>query len=115
MKGVGGKARKTRTVMRRAEDRVVRDRLHRHEQLFHVGQIITSEMNLDALFEVVMDETNQIMRTQRSTVLLHDEQGEELWSLVATGMKKNEIRISSDYGVSGWVFQNKTPLIINDA
>ncbi|MBW1775307.1 MAG: GAF domain-containing protein [Deltaproteobacteria bacterium] len=115
MNGVGGKAKKTRAVMRRADDRVVRDRLHRHEQLFHVGQIITSEMNLDVLFEVIMDETNQIMRTQRSTVLLHDGEREELWSLVATGMKKNEIRISSDYGVAGWVFQNKTPLIINDA
>jgi class 3 adenylate cyclase len=113
--GSGGKPKKTRSILRRAEDRILRDRLHRHEQLFHVGQIITSEINLDALFEVVMDETNQIMRTQRSTVLLHDEGRDELWSLVATGMKKNEIRISSDYGVSGWVFQNKTPLIINDA
>lgn len=111
----GGKAEKTRTLLRRSEDRLLRDRLHRHEQVFRVGQIITSEMNLDALFEVVMDETNQIMRTQRSTVLLHDEEREELWSLVATGMKRNEIRISSDYGVSGWVFQNKTPLTINDA
>ncbi len=115
MNEAGGKVKKTRSILRRNEDRQVRDRLHRHEQLFHVGQIITSEMNLDALFEVIMDETNQIMRTQRSTVLLHDPVREELWSLVATGMKKNEIRISSDYGVSGWVFQNKTPLIINDA
>jgi len=30
-------------------------------------------------------------------------------------MEKNEIRIPSDYGVAGSVFQSKTPLIINDA
>jgi signal transduction protein with GAF and PtsI domain len=30
-------------------------------------------------------------------------------------MRKNEIRIPSNCGVAGWVFQNNTPLIINDA
>ena len=115
MKRVDRESRNERGFLRRAEDRQVRDRLSRYEKIFHVGQIITSEMNLDTLFEVIMDETNQIMGTQRSTVLLHDERTDELWSLVATGMDRNEIRISSDFGVAGWVFQNRTPLIINDA
>lgn len=105
----------TRSVGRRAEDSVIRHRIHKHDQLFKVGQIITSEMNLNLLFEVIMEQTNRIMDSQRSTVFLHDENRSELWSFVATGMVNKEIRIPADYGVAGWVFQNRTWLIVNDA
>ncbi|HUT72085.1 MAG TPA: GAF domain-containing protein [Desulfatiglandales bacterium] len=104
-----------RTVGRRKDDRQLRDHVRKHNQLFQVGQTITSEINMDVLFEVIMDQTNQIMGTERSSVLRYDDRCNELWSLVSTDMKKNEIRIPADYGVSGWVFQNKTPLVINDA
>jgi class 3 adenylate cyclase/putative methionine-R-sulfoxide reductase with GAF domain len=106
---------KQRGIGRRREDFLAREKIEKHARLFSVGQIITSEMNLNSLFEVIMHQTNQIMETQRSTVLLYDEKQTELWSLVATGMKKNEIRIPSNHGVAGWVFQNNMPLIINDA
>ena len=106
---------KSRTVGRRQEDFLAREKIKKHAQLLSVGQIITSEMNLNSLFEVIMEQTNQIMGTQRSTVLLYDEKRSELWCLVATGMKKNEIRIPSNYGVAGWVFQNSKQVIINDA
>lgn len=104
-----------RSIGRRREDKLLRHRIRKLNQLFVVCQCITSEMNLHALFEVIMEQTNQIMGTQRSTVFLYDHKCGELWSLVATGMKKNEIRIPSDSGVAGWVFQHNTPLIINDA
>jgi class 3 adenylate cyclase len=104
-----------RSVGRRAEDLLLRDKLRKHDQLFNVGQIITSEMNLSALFEVIMEETNHIIDSQRSTVFLHDKEGRTLWSLVATGMDNSEIRISEDHGVAGCVFRSKTPLVINDA
>ena len=105
---------KERSIGRRKEDWLVRDNIHRYTQLFHVGQIITSEINMDVLFEVIMDQTNQIMDTERSTVFLHDDKSNQLWSLVATGVEKNEIRMPEDYGVAGWVFQHKTSLIINN-
>ncbi|MBN2126042.1 MAG: GAF domain-containing protein [Deltaproteobacteria bacterium] len=104
-----------RNIGRRRDDRIARERIKRHRMLFHVGQILTSEMNLDVLFEVIMDETNKIMGTDRSTVFLHDEKSGELWSLVATGMKRNEIRIPDTYGVAGWSFHNRKLLVINDA
>jgi class 3 adenylate cyclase/putative methionine-R-sulfoxide reductase with GAF domain len=104
-----------RNIGRRKEDKTLRDRIRKLKQLLVVCQFITSEINLHALFEVIMDQTNQIMGTQRSTVFLYDSTYKELWSLVATGMRKNEIRIPSNCGVAGWVFQHNTPLIINDA
>jgi class 3 adenylate cyclase/putative methionine-R-sulfoxide reductase with GAF domain len=104
-----------RGVGRRKEDFVLRDRLRKHSLLFQVGQAVTSVMDLIALFEVIMDQTNKMMGTLRSTLFLYDSKTDELWSLVATGMKRDEIRIPSGYGVVGWVFQHKTPLKINDA
>ena len=83
--------------------------------LFDVGQIITSEMDLYQLFEVIIAQTNRIMDAQRSTVYLYDENNDELWCLVATGLERNEIRMPSDRGIVGWVYQHRAPLIVNDA
>ncbi len=103
-----------RTIGRRKEDLETWDQNLRYQQLFVLGQTITSEMNMDALFQIIMSQTNQIMNTERSTIFLADEEKEELWSLVATGMEKNEIRIHHDSGVAGWVYQHRKPLTIND-
>ena len=100
---------------RREEDRSIRRRLRRYKKAFHVGQVITSEMDRDALFEVIIHQTNEVMESERSTVFLHDDKTNELWSLVGVGLKKREIRIPSDYGVAGWVFQHRSPVTVNDA
>lgn len=88
-------------VERIEEDRGMRDRLRRYKKAFHVGQIITSEIDRDLLFEVIIHQTNEVMESERSTVFVHDNKTNELWSLVGVGLKKREIRIPSDYGVAG--------------
>ena len=103
-----------RNIGRRKEDLETWEQNLRYQQLLSLGQAITSEMNMDALFQLIMDQTNQIMNTERSTIFLADQEKKELWSLVATGMGKNEIRIQHDSGVAGWVFQHRKPLAIND-
>jgi signal transduction histidine kinase len=103
-----------RSIGRRKEDFLIREEVHRHRQIFQVSRVITSEMNRDALFEVIMDQTNRILGTERSMVFLHDEKNRELWSLASTGMEKAEIRLPADHGVPGWVLKNRSPLLIND-
>ena len=98
-----------------AEDATFKDQIRRHKMLLELGQIITSEMNLEALFGLIMRQTNAFMNTERCSVFMFDEARGELWSLVSTDLKRNEIRIPADQGVSGRVFQSKKPLIINDA
>ena len=105
---------KPRNIGRRGEDWFIRDQNSRYQQLLTVGQVLTSEMNMDRLFELIMDQTNRIMQTERSTVFLYDGDTGELWSLVATGMQRNEIRIPQDSGIAGWVFKTKSPIILND-
>ncbi len=104
-----------RAIIRRKDDLLLRQKIQKHTILFNVGQIITSEINLRPLFELIMEQTNLVMSARRSTVFLYDEQKDELWFLVATGMGQGEIRIPADQGVAGWVFRNGKPVIINDA
>ncbi|MBW2634885.1 MAG: hypothetical protein JRE14_12320 [Deltaproteobacteria bacterium] len=91
-----------RNFGRRNEDLSIRKKTQRFEKLYNIGQTITSEIHMEALFSLVMNQTNQIMSTERSALFLYDDYTEELWSMVATGMKKNEIRIKKDSGVAGW-------------
>jgi signal transduction histidine kinase len=92
----------------------VEQKVQRYAKLLQVGQIITSEMNLEALFPLIIQHTNGIMDTQASSIFLYDKKPNELWSLVSTDLKKNEIRIPATYGIAGWVFQNRAPTIVND-
>lgn len=115
MAGLDREYVKTRTIGRRKEDRLIKNRVERYKQLLRVGHIITSETSLDNLFGVIMDQTNEVMNAERSTVFLHDGKSKELWSLVATGMDETGICIPDDSGVAGWVFQSKTPMVINEA
>lgn len=103
-----------RNIGRRKQDYELRDQVHRQKMLFELGQIITSEVNLDALFNLIMEQANKVMNTETSSVFIYDSKNEQLWSLVSTDLKRNEIRFPSSHGVAGWVFQNKRPLIIND-
>jgi len=99
----------------RNEYRDMKERLRRYRKAFHVGQLITAEVDRDRLFEVIIHQTNEVMESIRSTVFLHDDKADQLWSLVGVGLKKREIRIPSDYGVAGWVFQHRVPVTVNDA
>ncbi len=94
---------------------MLRDKLQQYKKLIELGQIITSEMNFDSLLKLIIEQTNQFMNTEQGSVFMFDAKNDELWSLVSTDLEKNEIRIPRSYGIAGWVFQNKTPLIINDA
>jgi signal transduction histidine kinase len=99
---------------KRGRDYALEQKAERYGKLLQVGQIITSEMNLEALFPLIIQHTNGIMDTQTSSIFLYDRKPNELWSLVSTDLKKNEIRIPATYGIAGWVFQNRAPTIVND-
>ncbi|MCP3871888.1 MAG: GAF domain-containing protein [Desulfobacteraceae bacterium] len=104
-----------RAIGRRESDLFIRKQNERYSQLCEIGKTITAEIDIEVLFPLIMEQTNKIMNTQRSTVFLHDEENNELWSLVATGMNGSEIRIPDKSGIAGWVFQNKQSIVINDA
>jgi len=97
------------------EYKMLNDEIDRQKKLLELAQIITSEINLEALFELIILKTNAFMNTEQCSVFLFDSTSEELWALVSTDQKKNEIRIHANQGIAGWVFQNKTSVMTNDA
>jgi len=98
----------------RVRNYTVDQKVERYAKLLQVGQIITSEMNLEALFPLIIQHTNGIMDTQASSIFLYDKKSDELWFLASTDLKKNEIRIPATHGIAGWVFQNRVPTFAND-
>jgi len=103
-----------RTVGRRESDFFLTDQLNRLNKLTQVGQTITTILDMDELFEMIVSQTNQIVGSERCSVFLHDPENEELYSLASTDVKRGQIRFPSDKGIAGWVLHNKKPLIIND-
>lgn len=90
---------KITAAYQREEDRSMRQRLRRYKKAFHVGQVITSEMDRDLLFEVIIHQTNEVLESERSTVFLHDDKANQLWSLVGIGLKKK--RNTHTFGLWG--------------
>jgi signal transduction histidine kinase len=86
----------------------------RYKMICELGQLVTSEMNLEALFDLIIRQTTRIMACEKASVFLFDPFQEQLWSWVSTDLTRNSIRISKSCGVAGWVFGSRTALILND-
>jgi len=67
---------KNRNIGRRKIDRTMRDRLNQYKKIFFVSQAITSEINMEKLFEIIMEQTNRIMGTERCTIFLYHNKSE---------------------------------------
>jgi len=106
---------KRRQAVRRQEERQLRNQINRYNRLFQIGQLITSEMDFDKLFEVIVKQTNELMDSERCSVFLIDQNQTHLTAFVSTDLKRDEIKVPINSGVAGWVYTNKTPLVVSDA
>ena len=97
------------------EVETLQDQLRQHRMLLELGKALVSEMDMDVLFDLIMNRTRQFMGTERCSVFLFDPKKNQLWSRVSTDLRNNEVRFSADQGIAGWVFQNREPLQIDDA
>ena len=105
---------KRRRVVRRKEERLLRNQINRYNQLFQIGQLITSEIDFDRLFDVIVEQTNKLLGSERCSIFLIDEQGINLTAFVSTDLKRDEIKIPKNSGIAGWVYSNKAPVIVSD-
>ncbi|WP_417516370.1 GAF domain-containing protein [Minwuia sp.] len=76
-----------------------------------VAALDTLDAVLDTLVSVAVSET----KAERGTLFLHDSTTGELFSRVAQGLKRHEIRILDNVGIAGHAFQNNEGQIIHDA
>ncbi len=104
-----------RVAIRRLADKHLQVQLKKYSRLIQAGQIITSELNFDALFDVISDQTGKILDVERCSIFLIDENQQNLCSFVAADMESDQIQFSTNQGIAGWVFCNRTPQVVNNA
>jgi signal transduction histidine kinase len=92
----------------------LRASLDRLSRLMKVGAAVSSELDLDALLRTISQATSQLLQAERSTVFLVDRAKGELWSRVAEGLERSEIRIPLNSGIAGMVTTSGTPVRISD-
>jgi signal transduction histidine kinase len=93
----------------------LRANLDRLTRLLKVGTAISSELDLDALLRTISQTTSHLLQAERSTVFIVDQARKELWSRVAEGLDRHEIRVPLGTGIAGSVASTGQPIRISDA
>ena len=89
--------------------------LSQAEMLLEISQRVAAIESLDEVLSTLVEITTAQTECERSTLFLNDEETSELYSRVAQGNFKREIRILNDSGIAGHVYQSGEGVIIHDA
>ncbi len=73
-------------------------------EFINIVSEMTSDIKLGSLLQKVMSEATRMLNAERSTLFLHDEKTNELWSEVGQGLESMQIRLPSHVGIAGAVF-----------
>ncbi|MGE4505209.1 MAG: PP2C family protein-serine/threonine phosphatase [Desulfovibrionaceae bacterium] len=85
------------------------------EEFRELTLALASELQLEPLLRRIMAAATRILDADRSTLFLHDETSDELWTPVAQGLGGREIRLPSTRGVAGAAFTERACVNIPDA
>jgi adenylate cyclase len=90
-------------------------RLRHAEMLIEVHNRLAAMDTLDDALEELVNITSRETGSDRVTLFLNDEETGELYSRVALGNIRREIRVLNTVGIAGHVFNSGESLIIHDA
>ena len=93
----------------------LQERLYRAELLLGLSQKIATLNSLDDILNILVEITTRELLAERGSILLNDETTGELYSRVAQGDIKREIRILNNSGIAGHVFTTGQGEIVKDA
>ena len=85
------------------------------DMLLQVTNDLAKTKSLDEALEVLVKITTTTIGAERGTIFLNDASTGELYSRIAQGNFRREIRILNTKGVAGWVFTQNEGVIIHDA
>lgn len=105
----------TATGVESPEVEGLRRQIRRLERLVEAGRALNATLDLGELFGVILAIVTEQTRAERASLFLLDPKRQELWSLVAQGLGRVEIRLPAGKGLAGWVAQSGEVLLIQDA
>ncbi|MDH5654944.1 MAG: sensor domain-containing diguanylate cyclase [Spirochaetia bacterium] len=82
-----------------------------------VNQIITGSLNLEFVLDTLMDKAKEVMDAEASSLMLLDEENEELYFHTVKGEKSDllkTLRLKLGEGISGWVAREGKAVLIED-
>ncbi len=83
--------------------------------LFEATRLLNSTLDLAELLELILRIAREEVYADRGTVFLVDKDQQQIWSIVATGMDTEVIRLPFGTGVAGKVAQTGQPINVEDA
>jgi adenylate cyclase len=115
--GTRGHVARRSTAKRRGQPRLgrMRERLQDVNILLDVARRISGSESLDEILEALVEMTSLAVSSDRSSFFLNDPGTAELYSRVAQGVHRREIRLLNNDGVVGAAFQTGRSIIIDDA
>ena len=86
--------------------------------VFHeLGKALTSSLQLDQVLRTIMEKINEVLRPDTWSLLLMDEEKQELYFEIATGKGAEalkNVRIKLGQGIAGWVAQSGEVVVVPD-
>ncbi len=108
--------KKAQAVPKREQTSVSQKRrLREAELLLEVSRKMSITDSLDEVLNTLLDATTAELGTERGTLFLNDPETNELYSRVAQGSFRREIRILNTTGIAGYVFTTGQGAIVHDA
>ena len=71
--------------------------------MVEASKVFNSTLDLSELLGKILDVAKTLTKAERGTLFLVDEKTDEIWSLIAQGMEKQEIRLPRGRGIAGHV------------
>jgi serine phosphatase RsbU (regulator of sigma subunit) len=97
-------ARLASIALRDAECLVcMRHNLDRLQSMIEASKVFNSTLDLSELLGKILDVAKTLTTAERGTLFLVDEKSDEIWSLIAQGLEKQEIRLPRGRGIAGHV------------
>ena len=83
--------------------------------LLQLGQLIGLDLQLDEMLLQIAKKATEVMEADRFSIFLHDVAKNELFTTVALGMGRQEIRIPADSGIAGYCLKTGQTVSLDDA
>lgn len=80
-----------------------------------IGAAMATAVGLDSLLDAIVPHVSALFHAERTTLFLYDAATNEVWSKVAEGEHRREIRLALGEGLAGWCAAQRRTLAVTDA
>lgn len=90
--------------------------LNERQALSQIGREIISQIELDQVFDLILDKALEITQSKAGTLMLFDPRRKDLWMAAEHGVSEEQKgrRHSLAEGITGWVARNRQLLNVGD-